>query len=63
MNNLPNIYTILEKMDFEKVSEEVEHQILFLQKVNIKDTKFNREQIVFSVVQKFYETLLDEIEK
>ncbi len=63
MNNLPNIYTILEKMDFEKISEEVEHEILFLQKANIKDTKFNREQIVFSVVQKFYETLLDEIKK
>ena len=57
---LPNIYTILGAIDFEKEAENVEKSILRLHQTDIKDTKFNREQILFSVLQKFYEKIIVE---
>jgi hypothetical protein len=55
---LPNIYTVLEKIEFEKEAKELETEILRLQ-TEVDDTKFNREQIVFSLLQKFYQKIME----
>jgi hypothetical protein len=57
MKKLPNIYTILERIDFEKEAEKMESEILSLQCSGIDNTKFNREQILFSIVQKIYSAI------
>jgi hypothetical protein len=55
---LPNIYTVLDQIDFEKESENIEKSLLRLQGI-VDDTKFNRDQILFSFIQKFYNKLID----
>jgi hypothetical protein len=61
--NLPNIYTVLEQINLEKEAENIEKEILLIQNISDGDTKFNREQILFSTLQKFYEKVIELTEK
>lgn len=53
LNKMPNIYTILEDIDFEK---EVELKYRYINAENAK-------QIFFSMIQKFYKFVLKDISK
>lgn len=59
MSKLPNIYTVIDELDFSTIAEGVELSFMRLKKSGMKDTKQMREQILFSVIQKFYEKVIE----
>lgn len=61
---MPNIYTILDKMEFDKQAKNMRECVIRhnIQGIEGEALDFNTNQVAFSLIQKFYETLLIELE-
>lgn len=47
---MPNIYTILDEIKFESLCEKA--------RLHIEESEFNAQQFIFSIIQKFYNSIL-----
>ena len=54
-----NIYKILKEMNFEEKVKDVSWSFDRIEYVDEADKLFNKRQILFSLIQTFYETLLN----
>lgn len=62
--DLPNIYTILETIDFETKAKNIQESFYRFKTIGLNDEalEFNRNQVVFSVIQEFYEQVMIDLE-
>ena len=52
-SNMPNIYTILDEIKFESLCKKAY--------LHINNSEFNAQQFIFSIIQKFYDMILNKI--
>ncbi len=59
-SKMPNIYDLLEKIDFNKQAKDMREAILRHDKAGLDDEslEYNTNQVAFGLLQKFYEEVL-----
>lgn len=63
-DKLPNIYTILDKMDFDKEAEDMRKCVVRHHEYGLdgEALDYNTKQVAFSLIQKFYEEVIKHVQ-